>query len=98
MWIECDWMSLNPKQVNFFLKFFQILSNLWITGLTEQVLMLHRCRSRVDTLDNDSANMGKAHQECNAQGGKKSDGVIFFSFQQYICPRLALALSAILLV
>jgi hypothetical protein len=67
----------------------------------EKHLMLHRCHSRVDTLANDSANMEKAHQECNAQGAKKKWRCYSFFLSSNTPagrgPRLALALSAILL-
>jgi hypothetical protein len=38
MWIEWDWMGLNPKQVKLLLIFFSIPSNTYVLGITEQAL------------------------------------------------------------
>jgi hypothetical protein len=42
MWIEWDWMGLNPKQVKLLLNFFTIPSNPHVLGITEQAL--NTCR------------------------------------------------------
>jgi hypothetical protein len=41
MWIEWDWMGLNPKQVKLLLNFFPIPSNPCVLGITEQTLRGH---------------------------------------------------------
>jgi hypothetical protein len=38
MWIEWDWMGLNPKQLKLLLNFFPIPSNPCVLGIMEQAL------------------------------------------------------------